>query len=272
VAVVLLDEAGDELRLAAHAGDPPSPAEELPVGVESLVARAIKSGAPQISGLDTETDSGNPAQHTVAALEAAIPVMWEGQAIGALRVRATSDAGFADDEIDALGWVASQAAAVLTVGDGHTQPASAPGTPAPVQRESTRPWRPDMGEGAIEYEFGDMEVPDSAPRIRVPLSLRDEEIGSISLAAEADWTAEEQGLVEAVATQAALALENARLMEASQLSASREHILAEITAKVWAGATLDGVLRTTVEALAQALGADRATIELRTDTGDGRRS
>ena len=72
--------------------------------------------------------------------------------------------------------------------------------------------------------------------------------------------------MEAVATQAALALENARLMEASQLAASREHTLAEITAKVWGAATLEGVLRTAVQELAQAFGADRAIIELRTDT------
>ena len=127
-----------------------------------------------------------------------------------------------------------------------------------------------MGAASIEYESGEPDLPDNASEIKVPLSLRDEEIGTISLAADTDWSAEERGLVEAVAAQAALALENARLMEASQFAASREHTLAEITAKVWGATTLDGVLRTAIQELAQAFGADRGTIELRAETNDER--
>ena len=74
--------------------------------------------------------------------------------------------------------------------------------------------------------------------------------------------------MEAVATQAALALENARLVEVSQLSARREHMLAEITSKVWASTSIEGVLRTALQELAQALGADQATIELRAEQPD----
>jgi GAF domain-containing protein len=102
----------------------------------------------------------------------------------------------------------------------------------------------------------------------VPLSLRDQIIGEINLAAEGDWTPEQRNLVEAIATQAALALENARLVEATQSTAQREHLLAEITGKVWSSPTREGILRTAVGELAAALGAERATIELTTDTSN----
>ena len=75
--------------------------------------------------------------------------------------------------------------------------------------------------------------------------------------------------MEAVATQAALALENAQLVEASQLTARREHMLAEITGKVWASPTIESILGTAVEELGQALDAEQASIELKMESSHG---
>jgi GAF domain-containing protein len=106
-------------------------------------------------------------------------------------------------------------------------------------------------------------MPQDSPRLEIPISLRDEIIGKISLTSETEWTQDQQNLIEAVATQAALALENARLVEESQSSAVREHRLAEITGKIWASSTLDGILQVAVRELGQALDASEAIIELK---------
>ena len=99
--------------------------------------------------------------------------------------------------------------------------------------------------------------------IEVPLTLRDQVIGQLRLEGNQDWTEEERGLIESVATQAALAMENARLLEESQQLALRERLAAEITGKIWASPNTDFILQTAVKELGRALRADEATIELR---------
>jgi len=71
-------------------------------------------------------------------------------------------------------------------------------------------------------------------------------------------------LIEAVATQAVLALENARLLEDSQQTALRERLTADIANKIWASQNIDSILQTTIRELGRALRADEATIEIDT--------
>ena len=72
-------------------------------------------------------------------------------------------------------------------------------------------------------------------------------------------------MIEAVASQAALAMENARLLEESQQMALRERLVAEITGKVWSSPNTDFILQTAIKELARALRTDDATIELKLD-------
>jgi GAF domain-containing protein len=119
-------------------------------------------------------------------------------------------------------------------------------------------------EGKLEYTAG--EEPESSEqgvKFSVPLALRDQTIGEITLASDEEWTAEEKGWVEAVATQAALALENARLLEETQQLALHERLVAEISSKIWSSTTIQSILQTTVKELGQALNASEATIELK---------
>ena len=69
-------------------------------------------------------------------------------------------------------------------------------------------------------------------------------------------------MIEAIATQATLALENARLLEESQQLALRERLVAEITGKIWSGADTDVILQTAIRELGRALSADEGTIAL----------
>jgi GAF domain-containing protein len=81
----------------------------------------------------------------------------------------------------------------------------------------------------------------------------------------AAYNKEDKEWVEAVATQAAVALENARLLEESQQVALQERLIAEITSKIWSSNTIDGVLKIAIKELGNALGATNALIELDID-------
>lgn len=104
--------------------------------------------------------------------------------------------------------------------------------------------------------------------MEIPISLRDQILGQIRLESPDEWTAEEESLVSAVATQAAVALENARLVSESRQIALRERMLSEINSKIWASTTVEGVMQTVVKELGRRYDASRATIELTLDEAE----
>lgn len=118
-------------------------------------------------------------------------------------------------------------------------------------------------------------------RLEVPIRLRDQVIGSLTLEpATAEefrhaWTAEDLALVEAITGQAALALENARLLEETRRKVNLEHTAANITSRLWASADIETILRTALQELGSSLGARHGSIELlpaETRPGDGQPS
>ena len=93
----------------------------------------------------------------------------------------------------------------------------------------------------------------------------DQIIGQINMSSLDEWTPEQKNLIESIAAQAALALENARLVEESQSIAIRERLANEVTSKVWASTTIDSILQTTVRELGRALEAAEVDIEVSMD-------
>lgn len=92
----------------------------------------------------------------------------------------------------------------------------------------------------------------------VPMTIGSRVIGMI--AAQSDTTPRlyserHRDLLSAVANQAAIAIENARLFKETQARAEREQMLNTITARIRAGLTLEQVLDATVREVGQTLGA-----------------
>jgi GAF domain-containing protein len=130
-------------------------------------------------------------------------------------------------------------------------------------------WTGFLGEGKkLEYSLGD-DADENSKKLEVPIGLRDQVLGHITLEGKADWSPDQQSLVDAVATQAAIALENARLVSESRQIALRERMVAEINSKIWTSATIDSVLQTAVKELGRRLDASSATVELKLDDVPG---
>lgn len=99
----------------------------------------------------------------------------------------------------------------------------------------------------------------------VPITYRGEVIGTLGLEEPSTgpaWTNDEIALVEAVANQMALAIENARLLEQTQNRAARDRVIADITGEVRSSLDLEGILKTAVRELGTALNTDRTFIRL----------
>jgi GAF domain-containing protein len=98
-----------------------------------------------------------------------------------------------------------------------------------------------------------------------PISLRGEVLGALGLhdtGESRQWTDDEVTLIEAIADQMALAIENARLLKETEQWAERERLSADITARVRASTEVDTILRTAIRELSQALGASDGVIRL----------
>jgi GAF domain-containing protein len=103
--------------------------------------------------------------------------------------------------------------------------------------------------------------------LRVPLMLHGQNIGNIILkrkGAAAAWTERERILVEKVAYQVALALENSRLVDEAQKSALRDQMIANISARVRETLDVESVLRTATTELRRVFDLKEAEISIGT--------
>ena len=140
---------------------------------------------------------------------------------------------------------------------------------------SISPEPTQLSEPATEGSAGEGEAKEEqeqGPRtsFSAPLLIRDQTLGRLLvefpsnrlLAGETQLDTGEQQLVEAVAMETALALENIRLLEETQRRASYERLLSEVTSAARGANDMEAILRSVVRQLGQALGADEALIRL----------
>jgi len=76
------------------------------------------------------------------------------------------------------------------------------------------------------------------------------------------FTQHDVELLMALTAQAAMAVENVRLLEETQRRAEREQLIRQITTRIRAAGDVQGVLETTATELAQSMGASRAIVRL----------
>ena len=253
--------AGQTLKLRGH---------RLSVGGKSMVGSAIASRSARVA-MDVGAEPvrfENPLLPETRS-EIALPLLVADHILGILDVQSKKEAAFKQQDVDTLQGMANSVATALENARLFRETQKSLEELRLVQRENVvKTWSASAREKQ-GYEYAattELLSPDAIiSAMDVPLILREQIIGQLHLEGEQDWTPEERNLVEAVATQAALAMENARLLDESQQMALRERLAAEITGKIWSSPNTDFILQTAIKELGRALLADEATIELKTD-------
>jgi GAF domain-containing protein/HAMP domain-containing protein len=243
----------------------------IQVNSKSLVGTAISTHEPQVA-LDAGPSAirfNNPLLPNTRS-EIAIPLMMGDRVIGALDVHSTREADFKPENIVTLQSMANQVAIAIENARIFKEMDQTLEELRLVNREYVvSAWSEKLKTNTLEYSTraSDAGVPADTEfkEIEVGLNLRDEKIGQIRLETTGDWDQEDQAWVEALATQVAISLENARLVEESQQSALRERLSASIIQNLWASNSIDSILQTTVRELGRALEASEATIELKVE-------
>ena len=272
-AIFLIDESGQWAVLKDATGSAgqtlKSRGHRLPLGGKSMVGTAIATRQARIA-LDVGAEPvrfENPLLPDTRS-EIALPLTITGRIIGVLDVQSIQEAAFTEQDIDTLQGMANSVATALDNARLFRETQKSLEDLRIVQKEYVaRTWFETTRESE-GYDYTSPETIISSEElsmIDVPLTLREQIIGQLHLEGQQDWTPEERSLVEAVATQAALAMENARLLEESRQTALRERVAAEIIGKVWSSPNTDLILQTAIKELGRALHADEATVELKPD-------
>lgn len=251
-------EAGKVLKQNHH---------RLELTSKSMVATSIREKAPRISQntSDEKQRVENPLLPYTRS-EIALPLIAGDRILGALNVQSTKTGDFGLEVIETMQNMAGQVAIALENARLFQETQLRINEMRAIQQQYlVEGWGSlSMRKNELEYSIGESNDANTQKLI-TPINLRDQTIGQIALESSGDWTTEQKNLIDAVATQAAIALENARLVNESRQIATRERMLAEINSKIWASTTIDGVLQTAVKELGRRLDASSATIELKLD-------
>lgn len=273
-AIYLLDPSGRWAELREATGEAGKVLKQnhhrLEVSGKSMVGTAIREQSPRIAQVasDEKQRMENPILPYTRS-EIALPLMVGDRVLGALNVQSTREADFGPQVIETMKNMAGQVAIALENARLFQEAQQVIRELRTVQQQYLfEGWSGFAEENEkLEYRIGD-EEDDTSRKLEVPISLRDQILGQILLEGQGEWSADQQTLVNAVATQAAIALENARLVSESRQIALRERMVADINSKIWASATIDGVLQTVIKELGRRLNASSATIELNIDPGE----
>ena len=253
-------EAGKVLRQSKH---------HLEINEKSMVGRAIGTRQAQVAqDVGEKSVRFNNPLLPYTRSEIALPLLVADQTMGALDVQSTQEAAFGEQDIDTLQNMANQVAVALENAHLFQEAQKSIQELRSVQKKYLREsWDvSNLPEGEIVLAIGDEPDGKSGFVNEFPIALRDEVIGQISITSKNELNQEESNWIQAIITQAAFALENARLLEESQTVAMREKYVTEITNKIWSTNTIDGIMQVSLRELGQVLDASEAIIEL--DSGN----
>jgi len=258
--------------------------------VQARIALDVGEEAVRFDG-STELAKVNPLLPETRS-EMALPLISRGQVIGALTVQSTEAGAFSDEDIAVLQTMADQLAMTIDnarlfrkvrasleetqaihrhylreawesfislpearLGCRYTEP----GVTSPEEA-----WLPAMTKAVQQGDAVTAADGGEGVELAVPITLRGQTIGALGLRRDetGGWTADDVAVVQAVAEQIALTLENMRLFEEARRRARREQIIREITTKMRGSTDLDTILQTTVQELAKVLGTSRTFVRL----------
>ncbi len=116
-----------------------------------------------------------------------------------------------------------------------------------------------------------LDAPPNHSALVTPVMLRGEIIGGLGIHDDEarQWSAEDIGLIEAIAERLALAADNLRLIDQTQRRAARDRLIGQVTTRVRETLDIETMLKTAVQEVRQALDLPEVAIRLAPQTVPG---
>ncbi|HSG44216.1 MAG TPA: GAF domain-containing protein [Anaerolineales bacterium] len=239
----------------------------LEISGKSMVAGSIREKMPRLAQntIEEKQRFENPLLPYTRS-EIALPLIIGDRVLGALNVQSTKPSDFDSDVVDTMENMASQVAVALENARLYQEARQSIKELRAIQKQYLLEGWTSIKSYNEELEYGVGEESEVANQIlESPIKLRDQKLGQITLEHSDEWSSDQQSLVNAVTAQAAIALENARLVSESRQVALRERTLAEINSKIWSSPSIDAILQTVVKELGKRLDTSNTSIELNID-------
>jgi GAF domain-containing protein/CheY-like chemotaxis protein len=261
----------------------------LRVGQQGIVGYVTETGRPRIA-LDVGADAVHflnpdlPDTHS----EMAVPLMAQGEVIGALDVQSTEVNAFSQEDVEVLQTLADQLAVAIDNARRFEETHRRLEELRALQAGPLSAAQTGRAERPLAFRYDGVTISPAEPQpeqsrppvegpdhIQIPISAGDNTLGTLELARlDENWTDDDVELGRIIADRMALALENARLYETTRQSLAETDRLYRATRALGAAQSLDDVLRAVmIHAVAPfmgrfvvglvELGPDRAVTELR---------
>lgn len=263
--IFLMNEAGDEVVLVSASSEGGRRMIEkrhaVMVGSQGIVGLAASQKKPRIA-LDVGPDAAafNNPDLPGARSEVALPMLVRDRVLGVLDIQSDQPMAFSMDDIDILQTLADQLAVAIEnmrlLGESQTALMQIEALTASRTREA---WSQKTHESGYAYTYTPLgiragrasEEADNA--LKVPITLRGQKIGMLSLVRkdDAQWSELDRDMVQEVAYQAGLAIENVRLVEDAKQRAGQEQLVGELAARFSQSMDIDSLLQTAARELGQ---------------------
>jgi GAF domain-containing protein len=233
----------------------------LAVGMQGIVGYAAAQKKPRIA-LDVGTDAAffNNPDLPMTRSEVALPLLIRNKVLGVLDIQSDRPQAFNLDDIDVLQTLSDQIAIAIENARllDETQ-AAITQLQALTSIRTHEAWIQKLREQGRVFTFTPLglraeKIPQNkANTISAPIILRGRKIGTISIARKGDgkWSRLDEGLLEEVASQVGLAVDNIRLLEEATQRARQEQTVGKLAAQFSQSLDLDTLLQTAARELGQ---------------------
>lgn len=242
-------EAGRQMIAANH---------RLAVSSNSMIGWATARLEPRIA-LDTgqEAVRFNNPHLPLTRSELALPIISRDSCLGALSIQSSEPEAFDQDDIRILQGITDSIAIALENARLFQETQDNLNEIRSLNRAYLQQgWNEAFSAGQpLVYQFRSQQTSQSdAPSklVHIPLSLRDQTIGNLTLEMNAETLGQEDlEFIDGVATQTAIALENARLIQETQRKALQEQKISQMTAHFSNATTVDQILKSALAELSR---------------------
>lgn len=258
-------EAGKKMIALGH---------QLAVSGSSMIGWSITNRKPVVAlDVGEQAVRFNNPHLPLTRSEMALPIIARDEVIGAMTIQSDQPNAFDDEDIAILINIANALAIALENDRLYHETRQSLEEIRMLNREYLqRAWTETLDTyGELAYDFENPNTADDVPpekcsTIELPLMLRDEAIGTITLEVDRPaLTADEIAFVDNVTTQAAIALENARLLHETERRAVQEQKLNELAARFSRAMTIDEIIRSAAQELGQLPSVAEVSVQLHTD-------
>jgi GAF domain-containing protein len=263
--IFLLNETGDHVTLQSASSEGGQRMIErghsLSVGTQGIVGYVAAQKKPRIA-LDVGDDAvffNNP-DLPMTRSEVALPLLIRNRVLGVLDIQSDKPQAFGPEDIDVLQTLSDQIAIAIENARLLDETQAAIMQLEALTGVRTREvWNQELRDNNRVFTYTPMGLraeklaQNNENMIGAPIILRGQKIGNISIAKKGDakWSKLDASLLDEVANQVGLAVDNIRLLEEATQRAKQEQTIGKLAARFNQSLDLDALLQTAARELGQ---------------------